>query len=211
MKVKMTKSYVEPKSVQKAVDREAPKTLASAGAYLRAIAMRSIKHRSDKNKESAKGTPPHNHTWIKKSIVFGVVPKENKVLIGPMYKKAGLANAARLQEFGGTGKVRDIDFEKFNKGIKIGDTGPVTARHFAKTKDTVIKHDANSDPRTGRKLVWIKIRTTSQAEHSTRIYRRIAKFAKMRRAYWPQRAYMGPALTRGTPKLTKFWQNSVRP
>lgn len=203
--------YWHPKAVQRAVDRKAPETLSQAGAYVRAVVRNSIKHRKDKNKKSLPYTPPHNHTWLKKSIIFGVAADKKSVLVGPMYLKRGLLNAARLQEFGGKQLIKALDPEKFKKGMKVGDEGPVTNRNFNPRKDSVIRRDPHVDPATKRRVVWVTLRTKTQAEHSTRLYRRMAKkYAVTKLANYPARPYMGPALERSTPKLSKFWANAVR-
>lgn len=205
------KTYVEPKAVQRAVDRKAPETLRAAGAYVRRVAQNSIKTRKNKNKASQPGTPPHNHTFIKKSIVFGVVPDRKVVLIGPMHLRGGHKNVARIQEFGGNAVMNVVDPDKWN-GMKIGDEGPVTIKHFSKRKDLVKRRDPHKDPATGRMVIWITLRTQTQADHSTRLYRRLSnKYPVKKLVGFPARPYMGPALVRSTPKLGKFWQNSVRP
>ena len=51
------KTYVEPKAVQRAVDRKAPETLRSAGAYVRAVAKNSIKTRKNKKQGLATRHP----------------------------------------------------------------------------------------------------------------------------------------------------------
>lgn len=211
-------SYIEPKAVERAVNRAAPKTLRQAGAYVRAVAKNSIRVRKNRNKASMPGTPPHGHPdsrgakGFKKTIVFGVTANRRAVLIGPMYVKGGMSNVGRLHEFGGTRKVRSVDPEKFDNGIKIGDEGPVTMRHFVRSRDTVVRRDSHKDPATGRKVVWIRIRTKTQAEHSTRLYRRMARaYAEKVTAKYPARPFMGPALERSTPKLSAFWRNSVKP
>lgn len=210
--------YIEPKAVQRAVDRAAPKSLRSAGAYVRAVARNSIRMRKNRNKHSMPGTPPYTHPdsnglkGLKKTIVFGVTSSKQSVLIGPMYVKGGLANAGRIQEFGGTRMVRSFDADKFERGIRVGDEGPVTMRHFSKRKDSVIRRDTHPDPITGRAVVWVRIRTKTQAAHSTRLFRRMTrKYSASVLAHFPPRPYMGPALKRSTPKLSKFWYNSVRP
>lgn len=210
------KTDLDMRAVERAVQKDAPNTLRRAGAYVRAVAKNSIKQRKNPDIASAPGSPPVSHKnkgnpGFKRTILFGVTPSGTSVLVGPMHVKGGLANVGRIHEFGGKRVIRAIDADKFDNGLKIGDDGPVTMRHIRK-KDSIIRSDPHRDPATGRKVVWIRLRTKTQAEHSTRLYRRMSrKYARKIAVNYPARPYMGPALERSAPKLSKFWHNSVKP
>lgn len=203
------------KSVERAIEKSAPKTLKEAGRYTWRIARSLIKHRSNPNKSSAKGTPPHSHKsstnkGFKKTIVYGMMPGGKSVLIGPMLVRGGLSNIARVHEFGGSQIVRE-QVPELTDGVNIGDKAPVSEKYISRRKDSIIRKDPNVDPRTGRTVYWIRIRTRTQQAHSNRLYRRMnRKYGKFVRANYPARPYMKPALDLSRPKLSSFWRNSVK-
>lgn len=201
------------RAVERAVERSAPQTLLQAGRYNWMIARGLIKQRKNPNKSSAPGTPPHSHRGntnpgFKKTIVYALAPDRKSVVIGPKLVRAGLSNIARVHEFGGTQRVRDVDPDLAN-GVTIGKIAPVTVYNRAK-RDAIVKNDPNRDPKTGRRVVWIRIRTKSQAAHSNRLYRRMnRKYARYHIARYPARPYMRPSLELSKPKLAAFWRNSI--
>jgi hypothetical protein len=206
--MKITSRFeLHDKKVEKAFERAQHKVLRRCGAYVRKIARDFVKHRSDPNKHSEKLHSPYDHFGLKRSIIFDT--DENAAYIGPRYIKRGLANVARLHEFGGQAIVKDIDPDLWH-GVKIGSVAPVTLPNAAK-KDKAIRHEARVDPKTGRKIVWIKIRTKRQAEHSTRLYHRfMAKNAGSILVRYAPRPYMVPALMKSLPHLSPMWKNSLR-
>lgn len=208
VKIKMTKA------VERAVEKAIPKTLNEAGKYVWRIARASIKQRKNPNKSSAPGTAPHGHkssmnAGFKKTIVYAPTSDKKAVLVGPQLVKGGLNNVARTHEFGGSRRLKEYSPD-LRDGVNIGDVAPVTVVHLTR-KDSVIKKDGHADPRTGRKVVWIKIRTKTQQKHSQRLYSRLnRKYGKTVSANYPARPYMAPALELSKPKLSRFWRGSVK-
>ena len=111
------------------------------------------------------------------------MPDRKVVLIGPMHLRGGHKNVARIQEFGGNAVMNVVDPDKWN-GMKIGDEGPVTINHFSKRKDLVKRRDPHKDPATGRMVIWITLRTQTQADHSTRLYRRLSNKYPVKKFGW---------------------------
>lgn len=214
MKITTSATVKHTRAVERAVEKSTPATLLQAGKYNWRIARALIKQRRNPNKSSAPGRPPHSHRGaanpgFKRTIAYDLAPDNRSVVIGPKLVRAGLSNIARTHEFGGVQRVRDVDFGLWNKVVR-GDVAPVTAYHAAK-KDSIVKTDPNPDPKTGRTVVWIKIRTKTQAAHSRRLYRRMAKkYAPYRSARYPARPYMRPSLELSRPKISAFWKNSVK-
>lgn len=214
MKIQTSAKVRYTKAVEKAVEKSAPETLSQAGRYNMFVARSLIKQRKNPNKSSAPGTPPHSHKFkanpgFKRTIVYAVAPDRKSVVIGPKLVRSGLSNVARTHEFGGTQRIRDVDPELAD-GVAIGNTAPVTVVNKT-SRDNVIKTDPDPDPRTGRRVVWIKIRTKTQAAHSSRLYKRMTrKYAKYRTVRYPARPYMRPSLELSRPKLAAFWKNSVK-
>jgi hypothetical protein len=202
------------KSLQRAINRETPRTLLQAGRYTWGIARELIRQRANPDNSSAPGSPPHSHksafsAGFKKTIAYALTADKKAVVIGPKLVRDGLSELARVHEFGGTREVRDIDPELWN-GVAIGQTAPVTYRYVS-SKDKVIRSDSRPDPATFRAVKWIKIRTKGQAKHATRLYRRLVrKYPQKKIARYPARPYMRPALKFATPKLSAFWANSVK-
>ncbi|MEG1926255.1 MAG: hypothetical protein RR415_10970 [Ruthenibacterium sp.] len=198
----------ESKSLKKAIKRKEPETLREAGSYVRSVAINSIKTRKNRNLASLPETQPYNHTGFKKTIIFKVEGTRS-VVIGPRYIKRGLANTARLHEFGGTRRINALDPKKWG-GFNIGELGPMRIDRVTRN-DAVLRTDSHADPRTGCKVVWVKLRIKSQTTKANRLYRRMAKkYPTWKIAKYPKRPYMGPARDRSLPKLSKFWVNSVR-
>lgn len=205
--IKMTRG------VQRAVDRETPETLQEAARYTWRIARNLIKHRANPDKASKPGTAPHSHrnktnSGFKRTIAYAPADKKT-ALIGPQLVRGGLTNIARVHEFGGTQVVKETA-PGLEDGVDIGDEAPVSNRYLTR-KDSVIRKDPHNDPKTGRPVFWIKIRTKKQKEHSKRLYSRMRrKYGKKVRANYPARPYMRPTLQLAKPKLSRFWYNSVR-
>lgn len=209
--VSVTKAYFEPKTVQKAVDRAAPATLRAAGAYVRAIARNSIRSIVNPNVKSPVGTPPHHHTYLKKSILFGVDPDGKVAVVGPaILHGTQSANAARAHEVGGYTEIWAGDPRLLN-GAKIGDTGPVRA---SRMRRNALGTPMGTDPLTGGTVYREVLRTKTQAEAATRLYARMLRehlVGRRMKIRYPRRPYMNPALYRGAPKLSRFWLNAVKP
>jgi hypothetical protein len=202
------------KSLQRAIERNTPKTLMQAGQYTWRIARDLIRQRTNPDDSSSPGAPPHSHksafnAGFKKTIVYAMAPDRQSVVIGPKLVRAGLSELAKVHEFGGTRLVNEV-IPELEDGVEIGDVAPVTERHISK-KDSIIRRDANLDPKTYYKVVWVRIRTKGQAKHSSRLYKRMnRKYPKKVLARYPARPYMRPALKLATPKLSAFWANSVK-
>ena len=216
--------YRENKSVQKAVDKAAPDNLRSAGAYVRAIAMRLISTRRPKTEThyevpaSPAGRPPFDHARpasknFRKSIVFDLTRDKQTALVGPRLMRGGMFNIARLHEFGGTRLVKNIDGRMFYEGPRQGEYGMLREKYIAKKDLANIGNvEPHADPRTGQRVFWVRIRTKTQRLASGRLYRRyMKKYADTFLANYPARPYMAPALVKALPKLTLFWTDSVRP
>lgn len=188
--------------IKEVAGAKAKKFLLRGGAYIRGIARRMVKHRSNPNISSKPGTPPNDHFGLRQSIIWA--SDAHEAVIGPRYIKGGQANAARIQEFGGEVQVKDIDPDKW-AGFKVGQIGLVTADR-AKSPN-VVRKESGSDPKTGKDVVWIRIKSKKQAEHATRVYRRfMAANAKTVTAKYPARPYMLPALEKSLPHLPDLWK-----
>lgn len=202
-------------AVERAVSKSVPKTLTQSGRYIWGIARSLVKNRSNPDISSMPGTPVHSHksgasAGFKKTIVYALAPDKKSVVIGPKNVSGGLTDLARTHEFGGSMRVNIVDPELFN-GVKIGAVAPVTWKHLAKA-DVIARKDSRHDPKTGREISWVRVRTRSQAAHATRLYRRLVKkYPVKQNAVYPARPYMRPALELGRPKLSSFWKNSVKP
>lgn len=200
--------------VQRAVKRATPLTLKQAGRHVWGVARALVKQRRNPDISSSPGTAPYSHknamnAGFKRTIVYALAPDKKSVVVGPKLIRTGMSEIAKTHEFGGSRMIKEVDPELID-GVSIGEIGPVSSTHLSRF-DQIVRRDPNRDPKTGRKVVWIRIRTKSQAAHSTRLYRRMNKqYGKMVYANYPKRPYMGPALQLSRPKLSEFWKNSVK-
>lgn len=196
--------------IAKAEGKARKRILKRCGAYVRKIARDFVKHRSNPDQAAPPLHSPYDHFGLKSSIIFDT--DENFAYIGPRYIKRGLANVARLHEFGGEAVVKDIDQDLWN-GVRIGQVAPVTETHLRKRghKDTIVHNDMRTDPKSGRKVVWIRIANKRQAKHATRLYHRLmAGSTATKLVKYPPRPYMAPALMKALPTLSSVWKNAIR-
>lgn len=197
------------RAVERSFDRSRKKVLARSGAYVRKIARDHVKHRSNPDERSEPFHSPYDHFGLKRSIMFGV--DDGSAYIGPVLIRGGLSNVARRHEFGGYGYVRTSPFGDIDRRrMAIGDVAPVTESHLAKA-DSVRSRPGIVDRRTGRNVVFIRIRTKSQLAHSRRLAGRLSRQErKTTRVYYPKRPYMAPALMKSLPYLKGFWKDSIK-
>lgn len=212
-----------PWAVRRALEDMQPKTLMEAGRLTMRVARGFVRQVKNPNVASASGRPPHSHTYTKKksgeknkgfknTITYALRPDKKAVWIGPQKVIGGLSNFAPTHEFGGQRKIVKGDPDLLN-GVKIGDIAPITMKYFYGSLDKIQKKDRNVDPKTGRKVVWVRIRTKSQAQHSTRLYNRMVK-AYHPYGYtlgkYPARPFMKPSLYAVLPRLPYFWKGVIR-
>ena len=183
--------------------------LARQGAYLRGIARRLIRYRSNPNTRSTPGSAPYTHGWkaLKLSISFAVAADSSHVLIGPAANWIGDLGA--LHEFGGMRRTSVVP-ERYRKNqYKIGEVGPVSTRRY-KTAVISRHRKPDSDPLGGH-VAWIRIKSARQADHASRLAQRMARSAgETRNAKYPARPFMRPALNIGLERLPYFWRNAIR-
>ncbi len=193
--------------LERLADNANRRILSRCGAYVRKIARDFVKHRKNPDVHSEPGHSPYDHFGLKNSIIWAA--DSNAAYIGPrLIKGSSLNNVARLHEFGGVVKRRVLDPHLF-KGVKIGDVAPVTENNLSKD-DVPAKTEQKRDPKTGRKIVWIKVRTSTQAKHASRVYRRfVKKNAEFEDVRYPARPYMAPALEKALPRLPGLWKNAI--
>lgn len=215
------------KQIRKAVEKEMKPTLMGAGRYVMNIVRASIHQRKDPNKsadplhqpfahantgkKTKSGKPPKPNKGFKKTIVYALEEGGKAVLVGSQLVRPGMSVIAKSHEFGGSRQIRaawekDIDPDQ----LAIGDIAPVR-RKYVTSRDVVLRTDRDSDPKTGQRVYWIRLRTKSQVDHSKRVFKRMRKrYSKSVMAHYPKRPFMRPGLIHATPKLATFWQNAVK-
>lgn len=201
MIVMSAKIDFKSETIQKAAEKSKPKTLARMGAYVQGIAKRLIKRRK---KKSLPGNPPHTQTGVlKKSILFALTGDKQTALIGPAANWIGKIGA--LHEFGGSKRVK-VPQKMFMRELKIGEGGPLSSRKF-QGKKIPVGEQYLTDPYDGSPIVFAKIRTQKQLEHSRRLQKRLAcKYSVVRTANYPARPFMRPALdiaVKGFPAMLR--------
>ncbi len=182
-----------------------------AGAYLRKVAMNSIKKKKDPAKHAPVGKPPFYHgatfgggTNFKQSIMYKA--EKDGVVIGPIAGRLGALGA--LHEFGGTQKIKYIDHPNYNKVFKVGDIGMVSTK---KLKNYRGGRGGYRDPLTGYPVAVIEIETAQMAQHATRVNKRVLReyFTKTKTASYSARPFMRPAYKTSEPYLLKMWKNAI--
>lgn len=194
--------------VEEVVGESARRFFVRAGAYVRGVVRKMIKHRRNPEIHSEPGTPPIDHFGIRESILWA--SDKTGAVIGPkLIRGNSLNNVARLHEFGGERVAKDIDPQKWD-GFKVGQIGPVT-EHTMHREAGAVRREGKRDPATGRTIAWIRIKNKKQAEYATSVYRRfMAKHAAERLVRYPARPYMLPALEKSLPHLPGLWKSFVK-
>jgi hypothetical protein len=203
-----------PWAVRRALEDIEPKCLSEAGKLTMRVARGFVRQKKNPNIASAPGTPIHSHKngknpGFKKTIVWALRPDKKAVWIGPQKVSGGLTNISQTHEFGGHRKVV-YGNPKLLDGVEIGDIAPVCTYQLTGL-DKVLRKDKNNDPKSGSIVLWIKIRTKTQAEHSSRLYYRMCKHYNTKTlANYPKRPFMRPSLLAVLPKLPYFWKGAIR-
>lgn len=213
-----TSLKMDEKAVRKAMRKSAPTSLTRAGAYVRAVAKNSLKRRKDPDKHSPAGSPPFDHgggnhamTSLRNSVLFSLESSKRSVVVGPTYIKGGLGNVARLHEFGGSKTIKAMNMKDYNRVFKVGDRGPIASRHFNPTEDSSIRKTNVKDPLSGNPVCYVRLRTATLAKHATRLNKRLCRaYAKTKIVNYKARPFMGPALEKSRPQLSKFWANAIK-
>ncbi len=217
----------DDRKVREAARKGCITSLRGAAAYIYKVARNSIRRRVNPDKHSVAGTPPYAHSTgmidFKKSIMFSVDEKNMTAVIGPVLIKGGLGNAARLQEKGGSLRMRTWDPKEYQREIHKGDRAYVSFRQFKKTDEEVrtemranydyflARHRRGlSDPKNGFPVKMITIPTKQMAGHATRLKRRMMRaYSPIKDVKYPARPYMGPALTKSQGKIAPMWRNAM--
>lgn len=209
-----------PWAVRRALEEVEPKSLKEAGRLTMRVARGFIRNYGNPDKSSQPGKPPNSHRYttrngkknngFKRTIVYALRPDKKAVWIGPQAVIGGLTNFAPTHEFGGVRKVIKGDPNLLN-GVKKGDLAPVNVINFNIAFDKVVRVDPHRDPKNGKKVFWIKIRTKDQAEHSSRLYYRMClAYNGYGNTRYPARPFMKPSLLAVLPKLPFFWKGVVQ-
>ncbi|TWU39323.1 hypothetical protein [Novipirellula artificiosorum] len=189
--------------LKKKVKNATFRSLGQAGGAIRLTARRSIKR---KKGPSRPGTAPHTQTGnIKRTIRYDVGKQKQDVAVGPVRVTA--SKLWELHEHGGTktsGKRQLV-----HSTFRVGDFGPIRKGRIVRR---TTKSGRTQTYRYADKYQRIKLKTQAQAARATRL---IAE-ENARRAsdnlvrHYPKRPFMRPALVAMTPRLPKFWKDSIR-
>lgn len=193
-----------PEGIKKAELRVCKTIYGRQGAYLRGIAKRKIRYRKSYDVHAAPGAPPHTHGDKKLKRAIGFAATDTGTVIGPAANWIG-RKVGPLHEFGGTQRVLATP-PGLRKQYKVGEIGPVSTRRYTSAGTGREKH---VDP-LGGKVAWVRITSSTQAAHATRLGGRMAKaLARYREAKYPARPYMLPSLAEARDRLPEFWHNAI--
>lgn len=198
--------------IRKVFQNATPRFFKAAGAYIRKIAMNSIKRQRNADKYSKPGTPPYYHgapmpngLTFKQSILYSA--GKDDVVIGPISN--GLGVLGQLHEFGGSRTTKYIDSERYGHVFNVGERGPVSTKKFANIKGRTIH--GYTDPLTGYPVIDAPLTTTAMAAHASRVNSRILRqyFTKTKQARYPARPFMRPALEKSEPYLLQIFKQQI--
>lgn len=183
------------------VGRGFRRALVRSGGYVRKAARHSIKTRKNRNAKSAPGTPPHNHVWLKNSILFAVDDGDRSVVVGAELREGrdGRTNAAHVNEVGGSfvRRTRRIGYE-------VGKVGPVDVRPGYLTPPGAYRGPALPG------AAFVRLVSGRQAARARRLAASLWPVRDFSVKY-PERAFMRPALSASLPFLgDRFFTNAIR-
>jgi len=182
------KTKADFKAVRNAARKGSITSLGKAGAYVRGIAMRSIKVSPDK---SEPGKPPHTREGrLKNAIIYSVEKELQDVVIGP--------NASEVGKIGSTHEFGGVEPPKKPKKwtgfkLQVGGTGPI------RTKDG--------------KIVVTKLMTDAQVRRAAELAHSLPAAQSQpsgKPRNYSARPFMGPALMRAKERLPHLWERSIR-
>lgn len=202
------KSRIEfhPKTIRDRVSAAGRKVLMRQGAFIRGGIHRKVRYRKNADTRSAPGQAPFTHDGtLKKSILFSLDESMKSVVVGAAYSWIG--TLANLHEFGGTVSRKTYQGNP-KRTYKVGDIGPVSTGKYkrAKTSDHLVR----TDPLTGERVAYVRIKSATQAAHATRLNRRlIIGNASYKMVKYPARPFVRPGFEETKPRLAAMWANAV--
>ena len=128
--IKTGKVKFDRRKLKRELKRGSIKSLGRAGAFVRAIARRSIRKKGKKNIPALPGDPAKTKGPFKESILFEVDKAKTEVVIGPTADI--MDNVMKAHEFGG--RFRDERFKKRpTMGPALEKATPQLPRFWAKS------------------------------------------------------------------------------
>lgn len=198
-------------AVKVAVKKATITSLGHAAAYLRKIAVNSIRRTK---KPSAPGEAPHSPTGVlKRGIAYSVEDGRQAAVIGPT--RSALGGIAATHEFGGTEPPKQLRSRRFS--LHIGGHGPV--RNLSAERGSGQSKRFRSAGlvrpwKKGDKLLVVRLNTDLQVERAREVAETIPPSAggapSTKTRVYPARPFMGPALAKGRERLPTFWANSIK-
>ncbi len=188
--------------------------LARGAALVGLIAQRSMRYRSPKSVAyAAPGSPPKavsNHPYLRRFIQFAYDPGRGSAVVGPLLLPGSRSpyKVGPLHEFGGTVTVQNPR----RQPIKIGDVRPIRLlERGGKGVFRVAPRMTGRIAAAGKTVpvALARMRTAAQVARAEALAETLYGPARYAATY-PERKFMGPALERAAPQITKFWAESVR-
>lgn len=181
-----------------------PQTFRAAGAYIRAIAQKSIK-KTTSQEPSPPGKPPKTRAkegGLRKAIAYAA--EKESVVIGPT--QSGVGKIGHTHEFGGQEPPKTPPVaRKYNWRLVIGGHGPIRIKG-----SSVIVGRLTSAAQVERaKELAPAAMETSEVQYLDSLMAHWTTGRSKVRKY-PARPFMGPALQRSKERLPRLWANSVK-
>lgn len=176
--------------VARAAERASIRSLDKAGAYIRGIAIKSIKV----SKKSAEpGKPPRSRKGrLKKAIIFAVDKERQNVIIGPSAHAIG--GIGHTHEFGGVEPPKGTRLSRPPWRLEVGGHGPIRIGPKGAVVTTLLTADQVERARA----------TVAMLPPAKQ------RLPQTKARHYPARRFMGPALDVSKARLPSFWANSVK-
>ena len=204
LEMNMKDCFFDRQAVKDAVGKANIDALGKAGATTRKIAMNSMRTVAPGAKPSAPGQPPHalrSHPWIKKNLWYAWDDQTQSVVVGPVgFPRSTMAQ--RNLEFGVSGlgvpnRRRRIRQVGHGGEIQIG------GRVYPSTRPVIDQHGQSVA------VTYIRLRTQAQADRANRLNEQLFGPPTLTLNI-EARPFMGPAMQKAVPSISRLWKDSIR-
>jgi hypothetical protein len=199
----------ETHKVKRKAKRANIESLGHAGAALRLAAKRSILKRK---RPSRPGQPPHTQSlYLRRSIKYAVDKQRQLVVIGPDAAVIGEIGAVHehgwpQQPRSTRGKSeRELLASGTNWKLKVGGHGPI-----GDGRGNTVYIKFVSEAQVERSIAYIESGADVYATKAARERAMKRRAIAGRKAHYPKRPFMGPALQQIKPRLPRMWAASIR-
>lgn len=179
--------------------------LASSGAYIRKVAIRSLKRVGKKGQPSRPGTSPKHRmpgdSEALRKIEFRLNEDDKSVDIGPVHLPRTRTNPTtpQLHEFGGT--IGKFEWRLSPKGDTAWMFEPQNAAKYANLSRAIKRWKSYQAKVNDKGIKFGKKKPKLASDFALTV--------EKRQAAYPARPFMNPALRKGEPKIREILQQEI--